>query len=204
MTRRISAVAVCCSSDSVSSALRACSSLNSRTFSIAMTAWSAKVFSSSTCFSGEWPRHSGHATTIAPIGVAVAQQRRPGCGATVPSPRHSVELLGSDDACRKLSRCLQSMARPLMSAGVGRHRERARRGCEGLPATSCGAGKMHRSPSNAEHAERYGLPPTAGRRSSRSPRTPVACRSASWLMTLRISLVAVCCSSACARSLLRA
>ena len=45
MTRRISLVAVCCSSASVSSRLRACSSVNSRTFSIAITAWSAKVLS---------------------------------------------------------------------------------------------------------------------------------------------------------------
>ena len=51
MTRRISAVAVCCSSDSVSSRLRACSSLKSRTFSIAITAWSAKVLSNAISFS---------------------------------------------------------------------------------------------------------------------------------------------------------
>ena len=38
ITRRISPVAVCCSSASVSSALRASNSLNSRTFSMAMTA----------------------------------------------------------------------------------------------------------------------------------------------------------------------
>ena len=38
-----SAVAVCCSSASVRSSVRCCSSLNSRTFSIAITAWSAKV-----------------------------------------------------------------------------------------------------------------------------------------------------------------
>ncbi len=44
MARRISAVAVCCSSASVSSRFRASSSVNSRTFSIAITAWSAKVF----------------------------------------------------------------------------------------------------------------------------------------------------------------
>ena len=42
ITRSISAVAVCCSSAS-------CVSLNSRTFSIAITAWSAKVCSSSIC-----------------------------------------------------------------------------------------------------------------------------------------------------------
>ena len=44
MTRRISLVAVCCSSASFVS-------LNSRTFSMAMTAWAAKVWSSSTCLS---------------------------------------------------------------------------------------------------------------------------------------------------------
>ena len=42
-SRAGSPVAVCCSSASVRSALRASSSLNSRTFSIAMTAWSANV-----------------------------------------------------------------------------------------------------------------------------------------------------------------
>ena len=45
------AVAVCCSSASVSSRFRASSSVNSRTFSMAMTAWSAKVFASSICLS---------------------------------------------------------------------------------------------------------------------------------------------------------
>ena len=43
ITRRISLVAVCCSNDSVSSRFRVSSSVNRRTFSIAMTAWSAKV-----------------------------------------------------------------------------------------------------------------------------------------------------------------
>ena len=49
MTRRISLVAVCCSSASVSALLRACSSVNRRTFSIAITAWSAKVWSNAVC-----------------------------------------------------------------------------------------------------------------------------------------------------------
>ena len=49
MTRRISLVAVCCSSASVRSAFRACSSVNSRAFSMAITAWSAKVSSSAIC-----------------------------------------------------------------------------------------------------------------------------------------------------------
>ncbi len=58
MTRRISAVAVCCSSDSVTCAWASvsarffcCSSVNRRTFSMAMTAWSAKVWSRAICFS---------------------------------------------------------------------------------------------------------------------------------------------------------
>ena len=49
MTRRISLVAVCCSRASVRSAFRACSSASSRAFSMAMTAWSAKVSSRATC-----------------------------------------------------------------------------------------------------------------------------------------------------------
>ena len=51
MTLSTSAVAVCCCSDSVSSRVRACSSSNSRVFSIAMTAWSAKLVTSSICLS---------------------------------------------------------------------------------------------------------------------------------------------------------
>ena len=39
---------------SLSSRVRACTSSNRRAFSIAMTAWSAKVLTSSICLSGEW------------------------------------------------------------------------------------------------------------------------------------------------------
>ncbi len=49
MTRKISLVAVCCSRASVRSAFLACSSVSNRAFSIAITAWSAKVASSATC-----------------------------------------------------------------------------------------------------------------------------------------------------------
>ena len=55
MTRRMSLVAVCVSSAVVSSRLLACSSVNRRTFSMAMTAWSAKVFSSSISLSENGP-----------------------------------------------------------------------------------------------------------------------------------------------------
>ena len=68
MTRRISLVAVCCSSASVSSRLRASSSWNSRAFSMAITAWSAKVWSSAICLS-EKGLTSLRVTVMAPIGL---------------------------------------------------------------------------------------------------------------------------------------
>ena len=49
ITLETSEVAICCSSASVSSRFRACSASNSRVFSMAMTAWSAKVSRSSIC-----------------------------------------------------------------------------------------------------------------------------------------------------------
>ena len=59
ITRRISAVAVCCSSVSVSSWFFASSSRKSRTFSMAITAWSAKVWRRATCASGNAPATAG-------------------------------------------------------------------------------------------------------------------------------------------------
>ena len=53
MTCSTSEVAVCCSSASDSSRVRACTSSNSRTFSIAITAWSAKVVDQLDLFLGE-------------------------------------------------------------------------------------------------------------------------------------------------------
>ena len=51
MTRSTSDVAVCCSRASPRSLVRRRSSLSSRVFSMAMTAWSAKVVTKSICFS---------------------------------------------------------------------------------------------------------------------------------------------------------
>ena len=51
MTLSTSLVAVWYSSDSCSSRVRACTSSKRRTFSMAITAWSAKVSTSSICFS---------------------------------------------------------------------------------------------------------------------------------------------------------
>jgi len=68
IARRISLVAVCCSSASASSWLRSSSAVNRRTFSMAMTAWSAKVSSSATSLSEKFPG-SGRPTVMAPIGL---------------------------------------------------------------------------------------------------------------------------------------
>jgi len=51
MTRRTSDVAICCSSDSLRSSVRWRSSLSNRVFSMAMTAWAAKLCTSSICLS---------------------------------------------------------------------------------------------------------------------------------------------------------
>ena len=59
MTRRISLIAVCCSSASFVS-------LNRRTFSIAIAPWSANVLSSATCESEKRPG-SRRDTKIAPM-----------------------------------------------------------------------------------------------------------------------------------------
>src|SRR6266566_1832322 len=66
MTFSTSLIAVWYSSDSVSSRLRACTSSNNRTVSMAITAWSAKVLRSSTCASAKNPG-SLRATKIAPM-----------------------------------------------------------------------------------------------------------------------------------------
>ena len=68
ITLSSSLVAVCCSSATRSSLLRASSSVNRRTFSMAMTAWSAKVLSRSICLAENGPG-SARATAIAPMGA---------------------------------------------------------------------------------------------------------------------------------------
>ena len=74
MTFSTSLVAVCCSSASVSSRVRACTSSNRRAFSMAMTAWSAKVSTSAICCSVKaGPRCA--IRTIAPIGCSFPQKR---------------------------------------------------------------------------------------------------------------------------------
>ena len=62
MTFRISDVAVCCSSDSLVS-------LNSRTFSIAITAWSAKVLQQHNLLFGQGPG-ARRTTLITPMAAS--------------------------------------------------------------------------------------------------------------------------------------
>ena len=68
MTRSTSEVAVCCSSASLSSRER-CSGIEQPTFSIAITAWSAKVVTSSICLSVNGRTCLRH-KMIRPMGVS--------------------------------------------------------------------------------------------------------------------------------------
>ena len=82
ITRNTSLVAVCCSNASVRSRLRDWSSLKSRTFSIAITAWSANVLTSSICRSVNGSTMSRH-TMMPPIGVS---SRSSGVASSVRTP----------------------------------------------------------------------------------------------------------------------
>ena len=78
MTPRISPVAVCPLAGPRSGPrLRACSSVNRRTFSMAMTAWSAKVSQELDLLLREGPEHSvRRMTESAPIATALPHERR--------------------------------------------------------------------------------------------------------------------------------
>ena len=98
MTCNTSEVAVCCSNASESSRVRACTSSNSRTFSIAITAWSAKVWTSSICLSVNGCT-SARANTSTPINlpsrsIGTPSRVRP---AATPRPCSNVSS-GSDRA----------------------------------------------------------------------------------------------------------
>ena len=69
-----------------SSRVRACTSSNRRTFSIAITAWSAKVVTSSICLVGERPDVL-RVSSSTPIGITLAQHRhgRGRCDSRQPS-----------------------------------------------------------------------------------------------------------------------
>ena len=183
MTRRISLVAVCCSSVSVRSRFRASSSLNRRTFSMAMTAWSAKVFRSSICVVGERPGLRRAMTVIAPIGTPVAQHR------------HAEQRSGSPPARRDCLRVLGILAvrpqcgrrAPRQDGAPGRML-RGSAACgirlpEGLERLRCcsrrWAAKWISSPSKRK-TEPYAASHRRTRALGRSRRRPAGRRSASW------------------------
>ena len=74
ITLSTSAVAVCCSSDR-QFVVRAQSS-NSRTFSIAITAWSAKVVTSSICFSVNGPDLGAAMVPIGSLSLSISGTAR--------------------------------------------------------------------------------------------------------------------------------
>ena len=87
-----SEVAVCCSSASDNSRVRACTSSNSRTFSIAITAWSAKVLTSSICFSVNGSTVL-RVKTSTPVGMPSRSIGTPRTVRTLANPDPTVSLI---------------------------------------------------------------------------------------------------------------
>ena len=206
MTRRISPVAVCCSSASVSSRLRSSSSWNSRAFSMAMTAWSAKVSSSAICWSGEGPDLS----TRRARWCRWQRPRAAGDGEDGPMPLRSDVLTavadpagghGCDRRGRRGSPVPRRTARSMQRPGR---------------AASLAAGPDARRLAPSELRRRgtvVAVDATDDRRSRRrraGRRSRAIVSKTGWTsvgelaMTRRISPVAVCCSSASVSSRLRA
>ena len=181
ITRRISPVAVCCSSAWLARE-RVFQLVNSRTFSMAMTAWSAKVWSSSICLLRERRTSVGADGRSTPMGLALAQhrhaRRRSGSAASRPAAR--VPYSGS-------SRC-PAMWTTAPSGPPGRSTD-SRLGAIGNTLRSAAAVSAAdvaparqrgcSSPSNRMTAPIAG-PAQPHARSRRSCRTPAGRRSASW------------------------
>jgi len=125
--RPTSPSAVSCSTDRVRSAVRASSSLNRRTFSIAMTAWSAKVCSSSICLSVNGPA-SPRRSWRAPI-AAPSRMRGTATDARKPSSRAWCQVRGNSAATAAMSgtwttRCSSTLRAVMVSRAIGRTRPR--------------------------------------------------------------------------------
>ena len=197
----MSLVAVCWARATVSSWFRASSSLNSRTFSIAMTAWSANVWSSKICASVNG-RTSCRATAIAPItrpssNIGTARVLR-------------LWMVCAIDCAYSASDCASSMwttapsrtARPCMIARVGRVGNI--RWTNSIPSglTWLWAARCRSSPS---YRETMLVVPSHNRIALLAIASNTGWVSVGdWLMTRRISLVAVCWSSAVVKSRLLA
>ena len=202
MTRRISLVAVCCSSASVSSRLRASSSVNRRTFSIAMTAWSAKVWSSVDLAIGEgrdlgppdrrstpMARPRGATERRGSCGIRSRRRARWTRGTRSPPPARQRRGRPADPAPRGLPRTADRDGEALLArVAIGIARDGRRDGAISVPTVD---GRV----------ERLAEPRRAlARSASNTGWTSVGDLE----MTRRISPVAVCCSSVSVRSRLRA
>ncbi len=187
--------------DRVSSVVRASSSLNSRTFSIAMTACSAKVRSSVICVSGNGPGSAGR-QRLRQSGVLREQAVRQECCEN----RRQLQGLSPNNlessSTSGIATALQvRIARAAAASRLGRRGQRRRMASAppGLEFTS--AAKWINSPSNVKTFTELALHSFSAAVAIVSN---TGCTSiCDWLITRRISLVAVCCSSASVRSRLR-
>ena len=198
ITRRISAVAVCCSRASVSSVLRASSSLKRRTFSIAMTAWSANVWRSAICSSVK-----GLTSTPTPIdadGPFGAWAPPGSCEARGPLAARAVrESRPVGSRVRHVNGPVSRMARP---DPVPRSADRdVRRQAATRPrVTRRWRPRGSRVPVDRENGGGMRAAKRASFRDDVEDRPDVGRRLA---ITRRISAVEVCCSRASVRSAFR-
>ena len=196
-------VAVCCSSAlarsedrSVASHVRACASSNRREFSMAITAWSAKVRSNATC-----PSVNGTASAPYTLMVPIAC---PACsiGTTrwlrLPSLRATSTLAtrGSSSMSATLTTARSVIARRMRPRGAIGFSSRQSRNASSVtwwPATKC-----TRLPSKLNTAPNIALQSLTA---FLAMALNTGCVSVGDLeITRRISLAAVCCSSASASS----
>ena len=190
------------STERVSWAVRASSSLNSRTFSIAITAWAAKVVTSLICAS-ENGRAAGRQIVTAPIGIP---SRSIGTASTV-------RWLRIDCGGMSVFRILRDVGDvddPALQHGPAHCELAPRPSRKGRPH----ALDLRRCEAEAR-CERQELPLEAEQVTARRPRIDAPrfrtiVSKTGWTsvgeleMTRRISLVAVCCSRASVSSRFRA
>ena len=200
ITRRISAVAVCWVRLSVSSRLLASSSLNRRTFSTAMTAWSANVLRSSICAS-EKGVGSRRETRIAPAATLFRSNGTTSmlrtCTARVRS-RIDSGTVGSFSVSLRCTIVRPWIARQIgltgFCTGVGQARASARRvsGDSWLWATRWTRSLSSRKTPQSTASQRRRALATIASKTGRASVGELE-------MTRRISLVAVCCCRASRR-----
>jgi len=202
ITRRMSLVAVCCSSATERSRLRAPSSVNSRTFSIAITAWSANVDSSATCASENGPG-SDRPRLIAPM------VRPSWTSGTASTARNPAAIAGSVVAYSASSRTsgIITVAR-VSTARVMPLSRLAGRGKIARIASAPSGVVLASAPMRISVPSWVATTDDAALQ-SRSAACAIVANTGSTevgerLITRRISLVAVCCSSASVSARLRA